>query len=173
MAEGLLEELGEGAGRLPSAGSPSAGSAARRSCRPLIYLLDTNTCIYAIKRVPEALRRLQERSPGDFGISAITVAELWFGAAKSSLPKQTRASVDAFLKPFEILPFASEAANEYAEIRVQLEKAGRPIGERDLLIAAIARARRLTVVTHNVREFSRVAGLRVEDWIGGGAGSGP
>ena len=131
----------------------------------MIYLLDTNTCVYAIKRAPEVLRRLQEGGPDDFGISAITVAELWFGAAKSSRPERTRASVDAFLLPFEILPFGTDAAEEYAEIRLGLEKAGRPIGERDLLIAAIARARRLTVVTHNVREFSRVPRLKVEDWI--------
>jgi len=131
----------------------------------LIYLLDTNTCIYSIKREPAMLRRLQEHSPDDLGISAITVAELWFGAAKSSRPHSTRASVDAFLKPFEILPFASEAAEEYAQIRAQLEKAGLPIGERDLLIAAIAKSRRLTVVTHNVREFSRVDGLKVDDWL--------
>jgi tRNA(fMet)-specific endonuclease VapC len=131
----------------------------------LTYLLDTNTCIYAIKREPAVLRRLQEHSPDDLGVSAITVAELWFGAAKSSRPQSTRASVDAFLKPFEILSFASEAAEEYAQIRAQLEKAGLPIGERDLLIAAIAKSRRLTVVTHNVREFSRVHGLKVEDWL--------
>ena len=131
----------------------------------MTYLLDTNTCIYAIKREPQVLRRLQEGSPDDFGVSAVTVAELWFGAAKSSRPQSTRASVDAFLKPFEVLPFAGEAAEEYAEIRLQLEKAGQPIGERDLLIAAIAKSRRLTVVTHNVGEFSRVAGLKVEDWL--------
>jgi tRNA(fMet)-specific endonuclease VapC len=130
----------------------------------LIYLLDTNTCVYAIKRDPRILRSLQEHSPEDFGISAITVAELWFGAAKSSRPQQTRSSVDAFLEPFEVLPFAGEAAEEYAEIRLQLERVGRPIGERDLLIAAIAKSRRLTVVTHNVREFARVSGLKVEDW---------
>jgi len=130
----------------------------------LIYLLDTNTCVYAIKREPQVLSRLQEHSPDDFGVSAITVAELWFGAAKSSRPQRTRSSVNAFLKPLEILPFASEAAGEYAEIRLRLEKAGQPIGERDLLIAATARSRRLTVVTHNVREFSRVSGLKVEDW---------
>jgi tRNA(fMet)-specific endonuclease VapC len=118
----------------------------------LTYLLDTNICVYAIKREPEALRRLQERSPDDFGVSAVTLAELFFGAAKSSRPQSTRASVDAFLKPFEVLPFAAEAAEQYAEIRLQLEKAGQPIGERDLLIAAIARSRRITVVTHNVRE---------------------
>ena len=131
----------------------------------MIYLLDTNTCVYAIKRNEEVMRRLRERGPEDFGISAITVAELWFGAARSSRPQTTRAGADAFLKPFEILPFAGKAADEYAEIRLQLEKAGQPIGERDLLIAAIAKSRRLTVVTHNVREFSRVSGLKVEDWL--------
>jgi len=131
----------------------------------LIYLLDTNTCVYAIKREPSVLRHLQDRSPDDFGVSAITLAELWFGAIKSSRPQRTRESVDAFLKPFEVLPFEAEAAEKYAEIRLQLEKEGRPIGERDLLIAAIARARGLTVVTHNAREFSRVSGLRVEDWM--------
>lgn len=130
----------------------------------MIYLLDTNTCIYAIKRRPEVVNRLQSGSPDDFGVSAITVAELRFGATKSSRPKQTRESVDAFLKPFEILPFGDEAANEYAEIRLALERAGRPIGERDLLIAATAKARGITVVTHNLREFSRVPGLSVEDW---------
>ncbi len=131
----------------------------------MTYLLDTNICIYAIKRMPAVLRRLQERLPDDFGVSAITVAELWFGAAKSSRPRTTRKAVDAFLKPFEMLSFAGEAAEEYAGIRLQLERAGQPIGERDLLIAAIAKARRLTVVTHNVREFSRVSGLKVEDWV--------
>ena len=131
----------------------------------MIYLLDTNTCVYAIKREPSVLRHLQDRSPDDFGVSAITLAELWFGAIKSSRPQRTRESVDAFLKPFEVLPFEAEAAEKYAEIRLQLEKEGRPIGERDLLIAAIARARGLTVVTHNAREFSRVSGLRDEDWM--------
>jgi tRNA(fMet)-specific endonuclease VapC len=110
------------------------------------------------------LRSLQEHSPDDFAISAITVAELWFGASKSSRPRQTRSSVDAFLEPFEILPFAAEAAEEYAGIRLQLERVGQPIGERDLLIAATAKARRLTVVTHNVRESARVPDLEVEDW---------
>ena len=130
----------------------------------MTYLLDTNTCVYAIKREPSVLRTLQEHGPDDFGISAITVAELWFGAAKSSRPRETRSSVDAFLEPFEILPFTIEAADDYADIRLELEKGGRPIGERDLLIAATARSRRLIVVTSNVREFDRVSGLEVEDW---------
>jgi tRNA(fMet)-specific endonuclease VapC len=130
----------------------------------LTYLLDTNTCVYAIKREPGVLENLQEHGPDDFGISAITVAELWFGAAKSSRPRESRSSVDAFLEPFEILPFTIEASDDYADIRLELEKRGRPIGERDLLIAATARSRHLIVVTSNVREFGRVSGLPVEDW---------
>ena len=130
----------------------------------MTYLLDTNTCVYAIKREAGVLENLQEHGPDDFGISAITVAELWFGAAKSSRPRETRSSVDAFLEPFEILPFNTDAAEDYAEIRLELEKGGRPIGERDLLIAATAKSRRLIEVTSNVREFGRVSGLEVEDW---------
>ena len=127
-------------------------------------LLDTNTCVYAIKREPGVLHNLQEHGPDDFGISAITVAELWFGAAKSSRPRETRSSVDAFLEPFEILPLTVEAADDYADLRLALEKGGRPIGERDLLIAATASSRHLIVVTSNVREFGRVSGLQVENW---------
>ena len=128
------------------------------------YLLDTDTCVYAIKREPRIVARLQEHSPNDFGISTVTLAELWFGAAKSSRPKQTRQNVDAFLMPFKFLPFGSDAAEAYADARRSLEEKGEPIGERDLLIAATAISLRLTVITHNVREFSRVPHLRFEDW---------
>lgn len=129
------------------------------------FLLDTNTCIYAIKRWPNVIARLKGLRPDDVAVSSITLAELWFGAAKSSKPLRTRASVDAFLRPFEVLPFEREAAGSYAEIRLLLERGGRLIGERDLLIAAIAKSRRLTVVTHNLDEFARVPELPVEDWV--------
>lgn len=129
------------------------------------YLLDTNTCVYAIKRFATVIERLQALSPEDLGVTVISLAELWFGARKSSRPERTRASIDAFLRPFEIIPLDRDAAESYAEIRLRLERAGRPIGERDLLIAAIARSRRLTVVTHNIGEFARVPGLVVEDWV--------
>lgn len=129
------------------------------------YLLDTNTCVYAIKLRPSVIDRLRSLSPDDLGVSAVTLAELWFGARKSSRPARTRASVDAFLRPFEVLVFGRNSAEAYAEIRLDLERAGRPIGERDLLIAAIARSRGLTVVTHNLGEFKRIVGLRVEDWV--------
>ena len=129
------------------------------------FLLDTNTCVYAIKRLPSVIERLQALSPEDLGVTVITLAELWFGARKSSRPERSRASVDAFLRPFEIVPLDKDAAESYADIRLRLERLGRPIGERDLLIAAIARSRDLTVVTHNVGEFGRVPGLTVEDWV--------
>jgi tRNA(fMet)-specific endonuclease VapC len=129
------------------------------------FLLDTNVCVYALKRRAEIIDRLQHLSPDDLAVSSVTLAELWFGARKSSRPDSTRASVDAFLRPIEVLPFDSDAADAYGEIRLALERLGQPIGERDLLIASSARSRDLTVVTHNISEFGRVPRLRVEDWL--------
>lgn len=128
------------------------------------YLLDTNTCIYALKQQGGVIDRLGEHSPDDLVVSIVTVAELWFGAKKSKRPESNRRRIDAFLKPLEVLPFDHEAAEVYAEVRLALERVGRPIGERDLLIASIGLARGLTIVTHNVSEFGRVPGLKVEDW---------
>jgi len=128
------------------------------------YLLDTNTCVFALKQRNHVVERLRKCVPEDLGVAIITVAELWFGARKSVRPEGTRREIDAFLKPFEVLPFDHEAADEYARLRFELQSVGRPIGERDLLIASIAVARGLVVVTHNVSEFGRLAGLIVEDW---------
>jgi tRNA(fMet)-specific endonuclease VapC len=128
------------------------------------YVLDTNTCIYALKREGRVVERLRKHTPDDLAITIITVAELWFGASKSARPADTRREMDAFLEPLELLPFDREAAEAYARSRLALERTGRPIGERDLLIASIALARGLAVVTHNVSEFGRVPGLRIEDW---------
>ncbi len=129
------------------------------------YLLDTNTCIYALKLQGRVTERLREHSPDDVGTTIITVAELWFGARKSRRPEATRREIDAFLEPLGVLPFDRAAAEAYARLRFDLERAGRPIGERDLLIAAIGAARGLTVVTHNASEFGPVAGLKAEDWF--------
>ena len=128
------------------------------------YLLDTNICVYAIKRWPTVIDRLQGLSPDDVAVSAVTLAELRFGARKSSKPVPTRATVDAFLLPFPVIPFDPGAADSYAEIRLELERTGRHIGERDLLIASAALSRGFTVVTHNVSEFGRVPGIAIEDW---------
>ena len=129
------------------------------------FLMDTNTCVYALKRNTSVIDRLREHSPDEVVVSIITLAELWFGARKSGRPEANRDRIDAFLKPFEVLPFDAAAAEAYAEIRLVPERSGRPIGERDLQIASIAVARRLTVVTHNVSEFGRVPGLKVDDWV--------
>jgi tRNA(fMet)-specific endonuclease VapC len=128
-------------------------------------ILDTNTCIYALKLQGRVVERLREHSPDDVGVTIATVAELWFGARKSARPQATRREIDAFLAPLEVVPFDQAGAEAYAAIRFELERSGLPIGERDLLIASIARARELTVVTHNVSEFRRVPRLATEDWL--------
>jgi tRNA(fMet)-specific endonuclease VapC len=131
----------------------------------LKYVLDTNTCIYALKLQGRVAERLRQHSPDDIATTIITVAELWFGARKSARPEATRREIDSFLEPLAVLPFDRAAADVYARVRFDLERAGRPVGERDLLIATIGLARGLTVVTHNTSEFSRVVGLTSEDWL--------
>jgi tRNA(fMet)-specific endonuclease VapC len=108
--------------------------------------------------------RLLDLSPDDIGVAMMTVAELWFGALKSTDPARGRALTDAFLRPLVLLPFEQDAAERYGHARLHLEARGTPIGERDLIIAATALAYGLTVVTNNVSEFGRVPGLDVEDW---------
>lgn len=129
----------------------------------MIWLLDTNVLIDAVRgRVPHLRKRLEQTAPDDLAVSSITVAELWYGAEKGSDPKRKRAAWSAVLEPFEVLPFDRPAAEIHGRIRHAVRK--HPIGERDLLIAAIALANDLVVVTHNVKEYSRVNGLEVEDW---------
>jgi len=128
------------------------------------YVLDTNTCIYALKLQGRVVERMRDHLPGEIVITIITLAELWSGAHKSARRSAVRREVDGFLEPFDVLPFDREAADTYARVRFDLERVGRPIGERDLLIASIALARDMTVVTHNLGEFTRVPGLKTEDW---------
>jgi tRNA(fMet)-specific endonuclease VapC len=125
------------------------------------WLLDTNTCIFLMK-LREPVKQL---GPDDLAVSSITCAELWFGAAKSQHPQRSRAAQDAFLEPFRIVDFDVKAADRYAAIRAHLARAGRQIGDRDLMIASIALANRMTRITSNVAEFVRVPGLAVEDWM--------
>lgn len=130
------------------------------------YLLDTNICIYIIKKQPvKVFHRLKKCSVGDVAVSSITVAELEYGAAKSSKPEQNRNALISFLTPLEIMPFDDLAALHYGDIRTYLEKTGRVIGAMDMLIAAHARSIPLTLVTNNKDEFSRVPDLHVENWI--------
>ena len=131
----------------------------------MTWLLDTNTCIFLMKLREPVTGRVKLLGPDDLAISAITCAELWFGAAKSQHPQRSRAAQDAFLEPFRIVDFDTKAADRYAAVRAHLARAGRQIGDRDLMIAAIALANRMAVVTSNAAEFARVRGLTVEDWM--------
>lgn len=129
------------------------------------YLLDTNTCIYIIKKQAVHLERhLQKIKVGDLAISTITLSELEYGIAKSRWKEQNRAALAGFVASLNILPYDQKAAEQYGEVRVLLEKKGIPIGSMDLLIAAHALALGFTLITHNVREFSRIRTLRLEDW---------
>ncbi|MBL8153164.1 MAG: type II toxin-antitoxin system VapC family toxin [Anaerolineae bacterium] len=129
------------------------------------YLLDTNTCIrYLNRRSASIIHRMDAESPDDIVVCSVTRAELIFGVMKSNNPEKTRAKQREFLEPLPTLPFDDAAAEDYGRIRAQLEAAGTPIGPNDLLIAAIALTHDLIVITHNTREFSRINGLKIEDW---------
>ncbi len=129
------------------------------------YLLDTNICIYLIKQKPPAvIERFRAVSPGAIGISALSMAELAYGAAKSQQPVRNAQALELFLLPLIIVEFDAQAAAIAGEIRAELELRGTPIGAYDVLIAAHALALNLTLVTNNQREFARVPGLTIENW---------
>ncbi len=128
------------------------------------FLLDTDTCIYALKQNEHVIGRLLSAAREDVAVSVITEAELRTGAAKSSHPTKTLHRVENFLRPIALVEFTSEDAMAYATVRSRLERAGIPIGPLDTLIASQAVARKLTLVSNNEREFRRVRGLSVENW---------
>lgn len=129
------------------------------------FLLDTNTCIrYLNRRSASIIRQMDAESPEDIVVCSVTRAELIFGAMKSNNTEKTRVAQREFLEPLATLPFDDAAAEQYGRIRARLETAGTPIGPNDMLIAAIALTHDLIVVTHNIREFNRVNGLKTEDW---------
>ena len=128
--------------------------------------LDTDTCIHLIRRQrPEMLQRLKRYAPGDIGISSITLAELSFGAAKGQQHEKNKAALNDFTAPLEIAPFDAPAAAAYGELRAALEGRATGIGALDTLIGAHALSLKVTLVTHNTREFSRISGLRLADWV--------
>ena len=129
------------------------------------YLLDTDTCIYVLKQNDRVIERLLAAPREDVLISVITEAELRTGAVKSSTPSKTLQRVENFLSPIALIEFGSDDAIAYASLRAKLERAGTPIAPLDTLIAAQAVARKLTLVTNNEREFRRVTGLSVENWV--------
>jgi tRNA(fMet)-specific endonuclease VapC len=129
------------------------------------YLLDTNICVLLIRQKSQTvLQKLTQHPFTDIAVSAITVAELQYGVAKSVHSAQNQQALDYFLLPLTLLPFDEGVATRYGEIRVYLEAQGTPIGAIDTLLAAQAVGHNLIFVTNNVREFARVPGLTVEDW---------
>jgi len=130
------------------------------------FMIDTDSCIALIKRKPGSiLRRLTSLSPGEAGISAITLAELRYGVAKSAQKEKNGLALDEFLLPLEVADFDEPAADAYGVVRAALEKAGTPIGSLDTQIGAHALSVGAILVTHNSREFRRIPGLAVEDWL--------
>ena len=129
------------------------------------HYLDTNACIdYLRGESAELSRRLLAVAPSSVKIASIVEAELRLGAAKSRDPVRATAVVDAFLAPYEVVPFCTRAAKTYAEVRADLEHRGQPIGPNDLVLCATVLVQKGVLVTHNTREFDRVTGLVVEDW---------
>lgn len=129
------------------------------------YLLDTNICIYLIKKKPlKVLERLRSLNISDVAVSSVTMAELEYGVAKSSRPDQNRDALTEFTAPLEIVQFDAVAAYHYGQIRTYLELRGTPIGSMDMLIAAHAISLSYILVTNNEREFERVPGLLIENW---------
>ena len=130
------------------------------------YMLDTNICIYVIKHKPETVfQKLQNINPEDVCISSVTYAELVHGVEKSAAVEKNRLALSMLLSNMEILDFDVDAADCYGKIRAALEKKGTPIGPLDMMIAAHAQSLGYTVVTNNVKEFSRVSALQIENWV--------
>ena len=131
------------------------------------YLLDTNICIYIINEKPDKVLRKFEKYPVyEFGISSITHAELQYGIEKSKNKATNQAALDEFLLPLTILPFHDKKlVTSYGEIRAWQESKGKTIGPLDMLIAAHALSLDLTIISNNIKEFSRIPNLKCENWI--------
>ena len=131
-----------------------------------MFLLDTNICIYAINgRHPMLSEKLLSIHPSEIFISSITVGEMEYGAAKSHWGERTKQIMHAFLANYDILPFTDQDAALFGAFRAQLESAGITAGVLDVMIAAQGVSNNLTVVTHNTREFIRIPGIKLDDWI--------
>jgi len=129
------------------------------------YLLDTNACISYLNNPQSPVRyRMERLQPSSVFVCSVVKAELYFGVMNSRRPLKNREKLEVFFQQLRSFPFDDAAALLYGEIRATLSQAGRPIGPYDLQIAAIALSRNLIIVTHNTKEFSRIAGLKLEDW---------
>lgn len=130
------------------------------------FMLDTNTCIALIKRKPASvLRQLTRLAPGDAGLSAVTLAELRYGVEKSAAREKNSQALDEFLMPLEVADFDEPAAEIYGRVRAALERAGTPIGPLDTQIGSHALSLGASLVSPNSREFRRIPGLTVVDWL--------
>ncbi len=130
-----------------------------------MYLLDTNICIYLMKKkYPELQTKIEKEELFNICLSAVTVAELEYGIAKSMYPDRNRELLYGFLSPFDIIPFSELDAENFGYIRAYLNKQGSPIGPYDLQIAAQCVTRNLHLITNNVKEFERVPKLTIENW---------
>ena len=131
----------------------------------MMYLLDTNTCIFFLKnKYPSLTEKIMSKAPSEYAISSVSVFELEYGAAKSQWGDKTRLRLAIFLAPFTIIPFDTNDAVVAGRIRGELAKNGNIIGPYDIQIAAQGLARGFTVITNNTDEFKRISGLKVEDW---------
>lgn len=131
-----------------------------------MYLLDTNICIYIIKKKPvSALKTLKKKLKKDIYISSITIAELEYGIAKSQFPEKNKIALIEFLSIFNLLSFDDNDAVNFGIIKTDLEKKGKIIGPMDMLLASQAKTKQLILVTNNLKEFQRVEGLMVENWV--------
>ena len=131
----------------------------------LNYLMDTDVCVNLIRSKEDSLiRKVCAQELEQISVSAITVAELEYGAAKSSRPEQNRLALTQFFEPLRIRDFDARVAHHYGNIRAELERKGERIGAMDMLIAAHALADNLVLITNNYREFGRIEGLSTESW---------
>lgn len=132
----------------------------------LQYMLDTDTCIYVMREVnPTKLTQRVIRHSQQLCISSITLSELHYGAEKSAKRLRNLEEIEEFTARLDVLAFSEKAASHYGQLRVELERKGKLIGAHDMLIGAHARSEGLIVVTNNTREFGRMPGLRVENWV--------
>lgn len=131
----------------------------------LKYMLDTNICIFTMKNKPQHVREVFKAHHGQLCISTVTLMELIYGAEKSSNQARNLADVEGFAARLEVLKYDQDAAAHTGQLRAELAKAGMTIGPYDHMIAGHARSQGLILVTNNLREFNRVPGLRVEDWV--------
>jgi tRNA(fMet)-specific endonuclease VapC len=131
----------------------------------LTYMLDTNICIYVMKNYPRDLQDMFNSLAEQICISSITLGELHYGAEKSARRADNLTAIEHFVARLDVLPFDARAAAHYGQLRAELERAGTPCGPHDMQIGGHARSEGLIVVTNNLREFSRMKGIRVENWV--------